>query len=83
MEQIIGKQVYCELYTLDLTHFILFLYFKAKFICYNLFFNGNKSFHTEMYACKDAISRETRTFAYQAIGMLAQRMPQLFRYIFT
>lgn len=27
----------------------------------------------------DAISRETRTFAYQAIGMLAQRMPQLFR----
>ncbi|XP_021734263.1 proteasome-associated protein ECM29 homolog isoform X2 [Chenopodium quinoa] len=27
----------------------------------------------------DSISRETRTFAYQAIGMLAQRMPQLFR----
>ncbi|KAL9248317.1 hypothetical protein vseg_021654 [Gypsophila vaccaria] len=27
----------------------------------------------------DAISRETKTFAYQAIGILAQRMPQLFR----
>ncbi|XP_056682996.1 uncharacterized protein [Spinacia oleracea] len=27
----------------------------------------------------DTISRETRTFAYQAIGMLAQRMPTLFR----
>ncbi|KAL2941950.1 Proteasome adapter and scaffold protein ECM29 [Bienertia sinuspersici] len=27
----------------------------------------------------DVVSRETKTFAYQAIGMLAQRMPQLFR----
>ncbi|CAA0805895.1 ARM repeat superfamily protein [Striga hermonthica] len=27
----------------------------------------------------DAIARETRSFCYQAIGLLAQRMPQLFR----
>ncbi|KAL2510922.1 ARM repeat superfamily protein [Abeliophyllum distichum] len=27
----------------------------------------------------DAIARETKTFSFQAIGLLAQRMPQLFR----
>ncbi|CAL5425499.1 unnamed protein product [Camellia sinensis] len=27
----------------------------------------------------DAIARDTKSFAYQAIGMLSQRMPQLFR----
>ncbi|KAA8544630.1 hypothetical protein F0562_022642 [Nyssa sinensis] len=27
----------------------------------------------------DAIARDTKTFAFQAIGLLAQRMPQLFR----
>lgn len=27
----------------------------------------------------DALSRETKTFAYQAIGMIAQRLPTLFR----
>ncbi|XP_052205851.1 uncharacterized protein LOC127810408 isoform X2 [Diospyros lotus] len=27
----------------------------------------------------DAIARDTKSFAYQAIGLLAQRMPQLFR----
>lgn len=28
----------------------------------------------------DAIARDTKSFAYQAIGLLAQRMPQLFKY---
>lgn len=28
----------------------------------------------------DTIARDTKTFAYQAIGLLAQRMPQLFKY---
>jgi hypothetical protein len=27
----------------------------------------------------DALSRETKTFSFQAIGLLAQRLPQLFR----
>ncbi|PON59551.1 Proteasome component Ecm [Trema orientale] len=27
----------------------------------------------------DATARDTKTFAFQAIGLLAQRMPQLFR----
>ncbi|XP_048499629.1 uncharacterized protein LOC104890118 isoform X2 [Beta vulgaris subsp. vulgaris] len=38
-----------------------------------------KSLDGENNSESDAISRETRTFAYQAIGILAQRMPQLFR----
>ncbi|KAL0371035.1 UNVERIFIED_CONTAM: Proteasome adapter and scaffold protein ECM29 [Sesamum angustifolium] len=36
-----------------------------------------------LYACQtyaaDAIARETRSFCFQAVGLLAQRMPQLFR----
>lgn len=27
----------------------------------------------------DTIARETKSFCFQAIGLLAQRMPQLFR----
>ncbi|KAH9605188.1 hypothetical protein KSS87_006613 [Heliosperma pusillum] len=38
-----------------------------------------KSFEGTSNQETDAISRETKTFAYQAIGILAQRMPQLFR----
>ncbi|KAH7560788.1 hypothetical protein JRO89_XS10G0102900 [Xanthoceras sorbifolium] len=32
-----------------------------------------------LYSESDAIARETKTFSYQAIGLLAQRLPQLFR----
>ncbi|KAI9194392.1 hypothetical protein LWI28_005521 [Acer negundo] len=32
-----------------------------------------------LYLESDAIARETKTFSYQAIGLLAQRLPQLFR----
>ncbi|KAJ4724481.1 Proteasome-associated ECM29 [Melia azedarach] len=31
------------------------------------------------YSDSDAISRETKSFSFQAIGLLAQRLPQLFR----
>lgn len=33
------------------------------------------------HSCPDVIARETKAFAFQAIGLLATRMPQLFRYV--
>ncbi|PRQ32931.1 putative proteasome component Ecm29 [Rosa chinensis] len=38
-----------------------------------------KSLDTASSSESDATHRDSRTFAYQAIGLLAQRMPQLFR----
>lgn len=51
------------------------------FQCQIFVYRGHSCFYTDMedICVLDAISRETRTFAYQAIGILAQRMPQLFR----
>lgn len=35
-----------------------------------------------LFIKSDIVAREVKTYAFQAIGLLAGRMPQLFRYTF-